>query len=295
MQPLYSTPIPHLTPLISLTSFIQYLLPYLQRLPNLRSSHYYLIVITLIKPCFSPIHTELYKRASVLATLAWLPPNASSAPKLELIQFFSAGTNHVVQHPIYTDSDIPLSTASGVHGPQIAEYVIMMDLIHSHNYIELYEAQKRKEWNQRNGLRVRDAVGRRVGVLGYGSIGRQGELNFRTSTFLPCRAQFPLDHTRNFLERIRPQHVSLLLYRILVADLRDRFQDHCGSNTDVAIDILPVALNSGWTLLLCLQTTERKLRPTLCPPDTPKASFRNPSAILPMQPTFRKFPSISHL
>jgi phosphoglycerate dehydrogenase-like enzyme len=51
----------------------------------------------------------------------------------------------------------------------------MMDLVHSHNYIELYESQKRKEWVQSRGMHVRDAVGRRVGVLGYGSIGRQGE------------------------------------------------------------------------------------------------------------------------
>jgi phosphoglycerate dehydrogenase-like enzyme len=65
---------------------------------------------------------ELYKRANVLATLSWLPPSAAAAPNLELIQFFSAGTNHVVKHPVYTDSDIPLTTASGIHGPQIAEW-----------------------------------------------------------------------------------------------------------------------------------------------------------------------------
>lgn len=51
----------------------------------------------------------------------------------------------------------------------------MMDLIHNHNYIELYELQRRKEWNQATGMKATDAVGRRVGVLGYGSIGRQGK------------------------------------------------------------------------------------------------------------------------
>jgi hypothetical protein len=50
----------------------------------------------------------------------------------------------------------------------------MMDLMHNHNYRELYELQKKHEWNQAAGMRAVDAVGRRVGVLGYGSIGRQG-------------------------------------------------------------------------------------------------------------------------
>ncbi|ORY08845.1 hypothetical protein BCR34DRAFT_488191 [Clohesyomyces aquaticus] len=119
------------------------------------------------------IPEELYKRARVLATLSWLPPSASAVPDLDLIQFFSAGTNHVAQHPIYKDSEIPLTTASGVHGPQIAEWVVMMFLIHGHHYISLYEAQKRKEWVNMSGRTVRDAVGQRVGILGYGSIGRQ--------------------------------------------------------------------------------------------------------------------------
>jgi hypothetical protein len=118
--------------------------------------------------------TDLYKRASILATLSWLPPSAKNAPNLDLVQLFSAGSNHIAQHPIYTDSDIPLATASGVHGPQIAEWVIMTHLIQTHKYLGLYEAQKKKDWVQSKGMGVRDAVGRRVGVLGFGSIGRQG-------------------------------------------------------------------------------------------------------------------------
>ncbi|KAH7123774.1 hypothetical protein B0J11DRAFT_321186 [Dendryphion nanum] len=116
---------------------------------------------------------ELYERASILATLSWLPPSGKEVPDLKLIQFFSAGVNHVAQHPIYTDSDIPLAAASGVHGPQIAEWVIMMDLVHSHRYVDLYEDQKKRTWRGLKDYSVRDAVGKRVGVLGYGSIGRQ--------------------------------------------------------------------------------------------------------------------------
>jgi phosphoglycerate dehydrogenase-like enzyme len=104
-----------------------------------------------------------------------LPPTAKSIPKAKLIQFFSAGTNHIAQHPIYTDSKIPLCSANGVHGPQIAEWVIMMDLVQSHVFPKLYDAQKEKKWKQSEGMKVSDRVGKRVGILGYGSIGRQGE------------------------------------------------------------------------------------------------------------------------
>lgn len=121
------------------------------------------------------IPEELYARATVLFTLDFLPPTPSAAPNLSLIQFSSAGTNHIVNHPIYTDSKIPLTTASGVHGPQIAEWVIMTTLVQSQSYNSLYEAQKRKEWIHNSYAVKRDMVGQRVGVLGYGSIGRQGE------------------------------------------------------------------------------------------------------------------------
>ncbi|KAF1359486.1 hypothetical protein EJ07DRAFT_120162 [Lizonia empirigonia] len=112
-------------------------------------------------------------QASYIATLFWLPKSADDIPKTKLIQFFSAGTNHVANHPIYTDSKIPLCSANGVHGPQIAEWVVMMDLVHSHNYTTLYDNQKKQEWNQRIGMNVSDRVGKRVAILGYGSIGRQ--------------------------------------------------------------------------------------------------------------------------
>lgn len=51
----------------------------------------------------------------------------------------------------------------------------MMDLVHSHQLPKLYDLQKEKTWNQRAGSDVSDRVGKRVGILGYGSIGRQGK------------------------------------------------------------------------------------------------------------------------
>lgn len=109
-----------------------------------------------------------------MLTLIALPPKLSDAPLLDFIQLFSAGSNQLSSHPIYTESDIPIATASGVHGPQIAEWVIMTHLVHTHKYQYLYELQKEHKWGPKDGsYRVRDSVGLRIGVLGYGSIGRQ--------------------------------------------------------------------------------------------------------------------------
>lgn len=53
----------------------------------------------------------------------------------------------------------------------------MTTLVQSHKYNQLYELQKQHNWvgNDTDGdyHKVRDLVGQRLGVLGYGSIGRQ--------------------------------------------------------------------------------------------------------------------------
>ncbi|EAT88128.2 hypothetical protein SNOG_04368 [Parastagonospora nodorum SN15] len=128
--------------------------------------------IALLEEEFNDVDIEYYYTPQQKPTT--IPDaDAKALPNVNLIQFFSAGTNHIAQHPIYTDSKIPLCSANGVHGPQIAEWVIMMDLVHSHKFPKLYDLQKEKTWKQAVGMGISDRVGKRVGILGYGSIGRQ--------------------------------------------------------------------------------------------------------------------------
>ncbi|KAF1812144.1 2-hydroxyacid dehydrogenase [Eremomyces bilateralis CBS 781.70] len=118
---------------------------------------------------------EKFQSATVLVTLTMLPDPAD-CPNLELIHVFSAGTNHIANHPIFTNTKIPICTATGVHGPQIAEWVLMTLLAHNHLLPRMYEFQKKHLWERERTMefhRVRDLVGQRIGVLGYGSIGRQ--------------------------------------------------------------------------------------------------------------------------
>ncbi|KAI9835760.1 MAG: hypothetical protein M1819_001939 [Sarea resinae] len=117
---------------------------------------------------------DLFQDVTILVTLFALPPHPSECPKLQLIHFVSAGTNHVVKSPIYTDTDITLTTSSGIHGPQIAEWVLMTLLSHVHYQKGLLKWQSEHKWAQYEDMpAVADLVGQRFGVLGYGSIGRQ--------------------------------------------------------------------------------------------------------------------------
>ncbi|SLM39158.1 NAD(P)-binding domain [Lasallia pustulata] len=124
------------------------------------------------------IPKELYHDATILATLSALPPSPEDCPNLHLIHVFSAGTNHIQSSPIYTSTSIPLTTSSGIHGPQISEWVLLTALVHSHHYNKLHDLQRAHKWgtdpDPSEGMRsMHDNVGQRLGVLGYGSIGRQ--------------------------------------------------------------------------------------------------------------------------
>lgn len=43
-------------------------------------------------------------------------PTKEAVPKLEYIQLYSAGAEHIVKDPLFVDTDISFCTANGVHG-----------------------------------------------------------------------------------------------------------------------------------------------------------------------------------
>ncbi|KAF2099459.1 hypothetical protein NA57DRAFT_55427 [Rhizodiscina lignyota] len=125
----------------------------------------------------SPIPPEKYKDATIVATYGDYIPKPSDAPHLELLHLFSAGSDQMKDHAVYTESEIPITCTSGVHGPQISELVFMTALTLNHGFGEHYDNQKKKLWPDRHfseqPFRTRDLCGQRLGILGYGSIGRQ--------------------------------------------------------------------------------------------------------------------------
>ncbi|KAK8226072.1 2-hydroxyacid dehydrogenase [Phyllosticta capitalensis] len=117
---------------------------------------------------------EAFANATTLVTGSTFPARSEDAPNLRWLHLMSAGSNQVQGSWIWANDDILITTSSGIHGPQISEWVLMALLVRTHHYDQFHDAQKAHRWEKyRPGQTVRDLAGQRIGVLGYGSIGRQ--------------------------------------------------------------------------------------------------------------------------
>jgi phosphoglycerate dehydrogenase-like enzyme len=106
-----------------------------------------------------------------------LPRDPARAPRLRWVQLHMAGPDSLHDHPIYTKTDVALTTTSGVHAATVAEYAITVMLALAHRVPRMVEWKRRGGWPpdaQRWPLFVPTEVrGATLGVIGYGSIGRE--------------------------------------------------------------------------------------------------------------------------
>ena len=104
-----------------------------------------------------------------------LPSNVLElAPHLRWIQLHSAGAEHVLDNPV-ADSDVAVTTTSGIHATPIAEYVLASMLAHRWRVALWTHCQRegrwpKGRWNLYARPELRDAT---LGIVGYGSIGRE--------------------------------------------------------------------------------------------------------------------------
>ncbi|CAG8972032.1 hypothetical protein HYALB_00004896 [Hymenoscyphus albidus] len=108
------------------------------------------------------------------ALLTWdIIPELEEVPKLQLVQLTSSGANHCFGKGIYEKEDVVFCTSNGTHPPQIAEWVFATFLSFQHRIPRYMEAMREEKWTPTQIPAPEDSVGLRIGVLGYGAIGRQ--------------------------------------------------------------------------------------------------------------------------
>jgi len=136
------------------------------------SSYLHVNVVTGRKP--EDIPPEAWQRAEVLYTNRVLPV-PEQAPNLRWVQFHWAGVDHAISYPLLGRSDLLVTTLSGAAATQIAEYALTMLLALGHRLPGLMENQRRAEWPPDRWERFSpiELRGSTVGIVGYGSIGRQ--------------------------------------------------------------------------------------------------------------------------
>jgi phosphoglycerate dehydrogenase-like enzyme len=94
------------------------------------------------------------------------------APHLKWVQLLSAGADHAIG--ALKSGRITMTTGSGIHATPIAEYTIASMLAYAHKFHLMVRAQLRHEW-LRSGFpgTVEELRGKTLGIIGYGSIGRE--------------------------------------------------------------------------------------------------------------------------
>ena len=106
--------------------------------------------------------------------LTFIMPNdlTQRAPHLKWVQLLSAGADHAMA--ALGAASFSMTTASGIHATPIAEYTIASMLAYAHRFHLMVRAQLRHEW-LRSGFpgTVEELSGKILGVIGYGSIGRE--------------------------------------------------------------------------------------------------------------------------
>ena len=117
---------------------------------------------------------DIIKDIDVLYTFSALPM-PEDAPRLRWVQMHTAGVDNILDHPLYTNSEVMFTTTSGIHVVQMAEYVFGMILAFAHKIPQMLEDQKAAEWPEKKFERYRpnELYGATLGIIGYGSIGRQ--------------------------------------------------------------------------------------------------------------------------
>lgn len=122
---------------------------------------------------FPKVPDSAWASAEVLYTVRDLP-EPEQAPRLRWIQTHTSGINHLLDQPIMQAEDVEITTSSGIHAVPMAEYCMAMMLAFAYRLPLFRRYQERAEWpTDINPLATETLRGQTLGIVGYGSVGRE--------------------------------------------------------------------------------------------------------------------------
>ncbi|KAL7923436.1 hypothetical protein ACQKWADRAFT_289655 [Trichoderma austrokoningii] len=144
-----------------------------QRFPQLRVHYEIAPLVNQRLMNSNDLPDEAWDGVTILCVMP--PPSAERMKGVKFVQLASAGSDLWIGHEAYMNRDITFCCTSGAHSIQIAEWAIGAWLAHSHNFRTFMVQADQEDWDMKMGLAssVTDSPGLRMGILGYGSIGRQ--------------------------------------------------------------------------------------------------------------------------
>ncbi|UKZ79238.1 hypothetical protein TrVFT333_006988 [Trichoderma virens FT-333] len=119
------------------------------------------------------IPPEILREATALMTFG-VVPDPSDAPNLRYIHFAVAGTDHVAHKPAFKDPNITITTSTGGSSIAAAEWVIGSVLGLTRQLFQFKDLQNARTWGSSVLAPPPFTLdGKKMGIIGYGSIGRQ--------------------------------------------------------------------------------------------------------------------------
>jgi phosphoglycerate dehydrogenase-like enzyme len=111
-----------------------------------------------------------------------LPRRSENLRRLEWLQVTAVGIDQRdeasgrwgdLDHPALTAPNVALTTAAGLPAAAMAEYVVWAMLDHHHRCSGFPSYREDRSWARRPDLAADTLVGRQVGLIGYGAVGRR--------------------------------------------------------------------------------------------------------------------------
>lgn len=119
------------------------------------------------------VSAEQWHKTEVLFTGGRNVPTAQDANNLRWIHVAFAGVDALINTPLIAQKQIMVTSSSGVMVSQMGEYALMALLMLGHKMHEIFRLQQESKWGEAKDMAPLELRGSTVGIVGYGSVGRE--------------------------------------------------------------------------------------------------------------------------